>query len=360
MAGTIQRKQLSRPTKPSRFLLCCIGAYALGITALTLLNRLGPERWWVSAMNLYLPQVFWLIPGIMLAAICLAYARRWIWAPLLCSAWIAGPIMGFCWSTQGAQQTPNSASMRIMTWNAKYGLHGTQAQKVLQQDIDKYKPDILLFQDANGLLDGRLGGYFRQWHTYADGQFVIASRLPLAGAEVRSLKLPWEQMTCLRCQVRIGPSVITVYNVHLESPRHGLNAIRSARKQPWYLPEAIRKLEGNVYTRLSQARMLRDFVRRESGPVIVAGDLNSPDNSLVCAELRETGLRDAFAEGGRGYGYTYGHLLLKNRLPGLRASWMRIDHILISSHFETVRAWTGTGEASDHRPVIADLILKQL
>lgn len=345
--------------KTSRFLLTCISAYALIIAALTLLNRLGPERWWFSAMNLYLPQVFWLIPGVILTAICLVSVRRWTWVPLLCVGWVAGPIMGFCWSTHGSQQTTGNASLRIMTWNSKYGLHGNLAHRALEYDIDEYRPDILLFQDANGLLDGTLGRYFQKWHTYTDSQFVIASRFPLTGVEVRSLKLPWEQMTCLRCQVRIGPTVITVYNVHLESPRHGLNAIRAARKQPWYLPKAIQQLEGNVYPRLTQARILRDFILRERGPVIVAGDLNSPDSSLVCAELRDVGLHDAFAEGGRGYGYTYGHFLLKNRLPRLRISWMRIDHILMSSQFETVRAWTGTGEASDHRPVIADIFLKQ-
>jgi endonuclease/exonuclease/phosphatase family metal-dependent hydrolase len=50
---------------------------------------------------------------------------------------------------------------------------------------------------------------------------------------------------------------------------------------------------------------------------------------------------------------------LKHRMPTFNVSWMRIDHIMMSSHFQSRDCWTGTGEASDHRPVIADLVLGQ-
>ena len=346
-------------SKTSRYLFVCICAYISIISALTILNRLGPDRYWFSALNLYLPQVFWLIPGFILTVICLVMARRWTWAPLLCIAWIAGPIMGFCWPQHGSSQASDGALIRIMTWNAKYGKYGKYGALALTYDIDKNRPDVILFQDAPCLLNGPLGSYFQKWNTHAHGQFVVASRFPLSGVEVRSITLPWEKLTCLRCQIRVGSNNITLYNVHLESPRRGLNAIRSARKELWYMPDAIQQMESNVFTRLMQARMLKELILREKGPVIVAGDLNSPDTSMVCASLRNAGLHDAFAEGGRGYGYTYGHLLLQRKLPWMRASWMRIDHIMMSSRFETRRSWTGTGETSDHRPVIADIILKR-
>ena len=137
----------------------------------------------------------------------------------------------------------------------------------------------------------------------------------------------------------------------------GLNALRVIRKKPRYLPGAIQQLENNVEARFTQAQALSEYLRQEIGPVIVAGDLNSPDDSRVCATLRSAGLHDAFAQGGKGYGYTYGHFLLQHRLPAFDFSWMRIDHIMMSSQFQSRRCWTGTGKASDHRPVIADLVL---
>ena len=75
--------------------------------------------------------------------------------------------------------------------------------------------------------------------------------------------------------------------------------------------------------RVNQAQVLRKILAGEKGPVLVAGDLNSPDASLLGAGLREAGFHDAFAEAGKGYGYSYGHQLLKHRLP-LNLSWMRI------------------------------------
>jgi endonuclease/exonuclease/phosphatase (EEP) superfamily protein YafD len=162
----------------------------------------------------------------------------------------------------------------------------------------------------------------------------------------------------VRTQLQVGGTSVTLYNVHLESPRWGLNALREVKNKPWYLPKAIQQFENNVENRFIQIHALQEYVRQEQGPVIFVGDLNSPDSSQVCSTLRTVGLHDAFAEGGKGYGYTYGHFLLQQRMPTLKFSWMRIDHIMMSSHFQSRHCWAGTGTASDHRPVIADLFLK--
>jgi endonuclease/exonuclease/phosphatase (EEP) superfamily protein YafD len=158
--------------------------------------------------------------------------------------------------------------------------------------------------------------------------------------------------------MRIGPTVVSLYNVHFKTPRRSLNAFREARRQPWYLPKAINSFDNNVTLRLVQATSMLEYLNREPGPVILTGDLNAPDASMVCATLRGAGLHDAFAERGKGYGFTYGHFLLRHRLPWLRVSWMRIDHVMVNSRFVTRSCRAGSGRASDHRPVIADLILK--
>jgi len=85
--------------------------------------------------------------------------------------------------------------------------------------------------------------------------------------------------------------------------------------------------------------------------LIVGGDLNAPPASLASRTLTDSGLVDAFAAGGRGYGYTFGHSLR------LRRSFLRLDRILVSRHFAVVAAHVGSATGSDHRPVIADLVL---
>jgi len=71
----------------------------------------------------------------------------------------------------------------------------------------------------------------------------------------------------------------------------------------------------------------------------------------VIQALLAVGLRDAFASAGRGWGFTYGHTLRP------RVSFLRIDHVLVSDDVAAVRSFVGGKEASDHRPVIADLRL---
>ena len=135
---------------------------------------------------------------------------------------------------------------------------------------------------------------------------------------------------------------LTLITAHLESPRLGLNA---ARREGL---DGIDTWKHSHEVRLAQARALAG-IRVPAGPLVLAGDLNAPDASAAVQSLLARGLRDAFASAGRGYGYTYGHTLR----PAF--SFLRIDHILVSPQIEVVRCFTGDTEASDHRPVIADL-----
>ena len=326
--------------------------YAVTLAVITGVNLRGAEQWWPGALNLYLPQAFWAVPALPLLAASRAAGWRWALLPALCLVWVCGPIMGLRWS---AQTPPGPGqSFRILTCNAKYGLRDTRE---LLDDIDRYQPQVVLLQDADGFMRGPLGAFFKGWQVRASSQFVIASRLPLSAAEFRWVATPAGRQAYYRCQVKLGGTAVTLYAVHFQSPRDSLNAFRTERNGRFQLLDGSAELEQNAALRLEQARGLRGLVQAESDPVIIAGDLNSADPSRVCATLREAGLRDAFDAGGRGYGYTYGHFLLHHRLPWLRLSWMRIDHIMLSPRLRAWRCWVGTSKASDHRPVIADFSL---
>jgi len=334
------------------WLLGLFFCYTALLAALTIMNRLGADRWWPGAFNLYLPQVIWLFPGVLLLLLWIKVAWRSVYLPLLCVAWVLGPIMGFCWHLPPAPECTTDVHLRVMTWNIHYGRHDQFALLALMDDIDRNHPDIVFLQAAGQLLNGPLGYFFRNWNVQSKGEYIIASRIPLSKIENPPDPLSGKKANCLRCRLQIGSALTTLYNVHFESPRDGLGAIVAARKNPDAAPEAIAKFEKNVATRLNQAQTVGELISREQSPVIIAGDFNSSDSSLVCANLRKLELHDAFAEGGEGYGYTYGHFLLPQHI-----SWVRIDHVMLSSQIRAQRSWTGTWEASDHRPVIADLVL---
>jgi len=340
----------------SRWLVWLTLVYVALLIALALLNWGGAERFWPGALNLYLPQILWALPGVMLALLFFKLDRSLTWLPMLCVLWVLGPVMGLSFALPAPRPAPGSLPLRVMTWNIKYGYYEVAP---LLEELARRDPDVVFFQDAVGCLKGPLGEYFKNWQVRSSGQYLIASRYPLSGAKLHELpSSSQKQESFLTCQMRIGPYPVSLYNVHLKTPRRSLNAFRTARRDPWYLPEAIDYFHRNVTLRLVQAATLRASLGKERGPVIVAGDLNAPEASLVCATLRDAGLRDAFSERGTGYGFTYGHFLFKHRLPWFKLSWMRIDHIMVNAGIVTRRCSSGSGRASDHRPVIADLIVK--
>lgn len=348
---------VKRHHKTPTWFFTLIFVYLVILVVLSVLNHAGADRWWFGALNQYLPQMIWAIPGMIVAAISLKVAWRWTWVPLLGIVWVAVSLMGFCWPLHAATKLPGSLPLRVMTWNVKYGSHDKLALMTIMNEIDRNNPSVVLLQDASGMLSGILGDYFSTWNVCSEGQYIIASRLPLSLLPVKKISVSGGESFCIRTELQLSGTVIALYNVHFRSPRDGLDSMRVVKENPKDLPNAIQKLEDNVKARLIQVRTLQELVRQDSGPVIIAGDLNSPDASQVCATLRDTGLHDAFAEGGKGYGYTYGHFLLQNRFPSQTISWMRIDHIMMSSQFHSRNCWVGTGRASDHRPVIADLVI---
>lgn len=341
--------------KAGTWLLVINGCYAAFLAALTVLNWTGADRFWPGALNCYLPQFIWAVPGLLLAYLQYKTGRHGLWLPLFCVAWVLGPIMGFSWPASRGPAPGQPVPLRVMTWNVKYGSYRLSP---VMAEINRWHPDLVLFQDAIGSLEGPLGLYFAGWQLFSHGQFLIASRLPLSGLEVRELPRYGEGQEYLHCRLRVGRAEVSLYNVHFKTPRRSLNAFREARHEPWYLPVAVDTFGHNIETRLLQAQTVGAALKGERGPVLLAGDLNATESSRPVTTLREAGLRDAFSAAGWGYGFTYGHQLFKYRLPWFRASWMRIDHILASPHFVIRRCWTGTGSTSDHRPVIADLELR--
>lgn len=331
----------SRPRPVSPWLVLPTGVYLAFLALLTWVNAAGPERWWWSTINLYAPQAVWAVPGLLLAAASLRWGRRLLWLLGPALLWLAGPLMGFSLPL-GRGSDAGRARLRVMTFNVKWGERGTSG---LQGEILGARPDVLLCQDANGLPEEFLPGTLPGWTIRSAGQYVVASHLPLDEMELRTLPLPDGRWRYARCRLRVGGFSVTLYNVHFRTPRDAWTSIRYAGKK------GIPGVEENARTRLWQAERIMEDTRAETGPVLIAGDLNAPMQSLVLRTLTTAGSRDAFSESGFGYGYTYGHTFRT------RHSCVRIDHLMLSRHWQALRCWTGGAEASDHRPVIADLAL---
>ncbi|MGI4787639.1 MAG: endonuclease/exonuclease/phosphatase family protein [Janthinobacterium lividum] len=316
------------------------GIYVLLLAALTLSNSIGPERWWLGSLNLYLPQWPWAIPGglLLLLTLCL---RRWKLCALNFSGllWVFGPIMGFSTGGLHPSVAGTGTPIRVMTYNVKWSSRDGHA---ISEDIARYHPDLLQMQDSSGVMLGEVGQALKGWNVRIDGQYLIASPHPLPALESRDISFDGSDHHCVRYLLKIGGRTVTVYDVHLLSPREGLMSVGHSQTEG---------MSENADYRQEEALRLAGYVNQEQGPVVLTGDLNAPVQSLVCRSLFDAGLRDAFSEAGVGYGYTYG------RFTHVGQPYVRIDHIMVSKQWQVTRCTVGNEIGSDHCPVIADLVL---
>lgn len=96
-----------------------------------------------------------------------------------------------------------------------------------------------------------------------------------------------------------------------------------------------------------QTAALLGRMERLQDPTVLAGDFNSARDAAIHTRLRRT-LQDAFEVAGLGPGFTR---LLGGLVP------LRIDYIYASEAFGVRRAVIPHVDCSDHRPVVADLVL---
>lgn len=339
--------QLKAPAnhRAARWIVGLVVVGALGLSATTLW---GHQRLWWMELVRYVPYPIHLVVVLGATAVSLRLGWRWRAAALLASVLVPAVIMEPAW---GRGDT-GSHRVRVMTYNIKAYLavartdgYSRIAWEVLQAD-----PDILVLQDAKHLIDPDeevpppMRAVLRDRQVYANREYVVVSRFPLRDCAAHDSPYGDEQDGYVRCALTVSGTTVDLVAVHFLSPRDGLNATRRlGRFDHW---------EHNFMHRLSQAdKLADDIVAMPRRPLIVAGDLNAPEGSPIVGTLLDTGLRDAFSAAGQGWGYTHGHALR----PGI--SFLRIDHILVSGSLGVRNCYVGGKEGSEHRPVIADLLL---
>lgn len=96
------------------------------------------------------------------------------------------------------------------------------------------------------------------------------------------------------------------------------------------------------------AKMIRDSITKYNLPTIICGDMNDFQYSRAVKTMMGNDLKNVWWEKGLGYGMTYNKYRLK----------LRIDHILISGHFEAVGVDIPHLRFSDHYPIVSDLKFK--
>ncbi len=319
------------------------------VAALALGFRYGGNTMWWLEIARYVPFPFYLVPALLLVACAWPLGWRWRTLAALAPAIVATELMGLCLGT------PDSGSVRLrfMTYNIKAYIarKAPEGFARLGWEIASQDADVIVMQDANPIstqdapLPEPLRAALKGRTVFHDDQYIVASRYPMSQCGLGDMSMPDEQARFVHCTLTVAGRDIDLFSAHFVSPREGLNAARGETAG------GLLEWEENFQARSAQSIQLAAAVSRSTRPVILAGDLNADERSPIVRRLLAVGLRDAFSSSSLGYGYTLGHDLK----PGF--SFLRIDHVLVGPDIGVSDCATGGKEASQHRPVICNLLV---
>lgn len=297
------------------------------------------ERWWPAAILTYLPQLpLGTATVLLLLAASLKRRGRAIVMNLaVLASFVVGP-MGY--QFRSPRQTQGSP-FRVMTYNIHGGTYGVDG---VVETIRREAPDVVCLQEA-GLetpaASARLEAAIRKGLSGYEGRryetLMLMTRRPLLAIQAGRLLEGRATRPMVEAIIEVDGTLVTVVDVHflLSTP---LSRIRSVGVRGyWRNAIDIRERQAD--------QMLKELVGWDL-PLVVCGDLNTPPRGRVYERLAGHG-RDAVGEVGRGFCYTF-----PAYLPALR-----IDYVWLGPGVLANACRTPASRASDHLPVVVDLVI---
>jgi len=238
-----------------------------------------------------------------------------------------------------------------MSYNIRSGngdLDGTAAairasapDVVALQEVDVHWAERSNFVDEASVLGARLGMQVR---------FARIYKLPGASAA----QLPREFGVALLSRypiVRFRDDTLTRLSTQesnpVPAPMPGLlEATIDVHGTPVRVFNTHLDYRSDPGVRRRQVAEMLAYIGAPSAPTLVFGDMNAPPDAPELQPLLHR-LRDAWAAVSDSAGFTY---------PA-EAPSKRIDYVLVSPHFQVRDASVPATQASDHRPVVVDLVL---
>lgn len=310
----------------------------LTCAALAMIYRLAGDTTWWGTVFLYAGRWPWLALPLALLPAAILWRRSMFLPIALAVLLVVGPVMGGAVSLRSVVARPEATPvLRVLTYNLEGG-------RIVAFNLDallrESQPDMAGFQECGSGIREELQK-LREWtvvDTSGSG-LCFLSRFPL---DSTVLVMPAEAFrqaggaaSAARYLVRTPGGTVAAFNLHLETPRHGVEFLFS---DPARAPAEI---AGNTLLRQTESRAVRRWVDSTSGPRIVMGDFNLPAESAIFRQYWGD-LEDAWAGGGNGFGFTKDNGWIK----------VRIDHILATEELTVVSAKVLRDYGSDHLPVL--------
>ncbi len=311
--------------------------------------------WWPVTLFLFSPRWVLALPLLVLVPLTLITWLRMTAVYLIHGLIILFAILGYrvCWTSEG--NSPHQQVLRVLTCNLGGGnVNSDQLVKL----ASSHNIHVLVLQECPPSVSVPV---FQQlgWAHRQEANVAIGSSFALGELQVlaRRSSAHYNAVVALACSLRMpsaslashtGDSdlrasrTVQVVNVHLPTFRE---ALAKARRFAWDGGTEFAKVTSQYR---DSVEYLQRQIRTLDGPLVIAGDFNAPVES---AYLRDywSDYRNAFSQVGTGFGYT----------KYTRVHGIRIDHVLVDSHWTIESARVKDGLGGDHRPVLVELALNR-
>ncbi len=357
------------------FIICSLAPY------------MHPGDWWFTGfLGLSFPYLLFFL--LCIIGLSLLFKRKWAILPVL--ALLIGSktvLLHFPLRTaHDFNYRKATSSVRVMSWNLRHFIpfeekyfkpDGLSHQKKVLDQVKKYAPDIICFQEftsmpGEGLNDPmriikeQLGYRYSQFAgadifgTQQYSGIAIFSKFPILNGGV--IPYPASDFdnteSTVYADLLIAEDTIRVYSIHLQSFGFGareyqtINEVNEDREIPVLASrQLLSKMRNTFYWHGVQADFISRTLAASPYNSIIAGDLNDVPGSYAYARVKDD-RKDAFLEQGIGLGptFTSSSSSLLQHIPTLR-----IDYIFHPASFKTLQFTRGQEKLSDHALLVADL-----
>lgn len=236
-------------------------------------------------------------------------------------------------------------SLRVMTWNAHFLNKNSAA---FFATVAAEQPDLIAIQELGAPLAEAISTQLRERFPYQElyparspAGMAILSRYPFVTTTPPDFS-PVSGCNCHLVTIDLAGQVITLINTHPWPPKTGLTGGGTfefdTTNQDQIFDQLLRRIE------------------QAASPLLVVGDLNTMPIQANYRRMTQV-LQDAYVTSGVGPASTFP--VARNNQSWLRQPLLRIDYIFYDQAWQGQKTWVGTIAGSDHRYVMADLVLGQ-
>lgn len=328
--------------RPRKFLQRLTILNAAVLVLLYILEARVAERHWLTTLITYAPQQLFGAPTALLLLWSLVRRnRRFAAANAVVAGSFALTLLGFNIPIH-AGRTAKGPSVRVMTYNTHHGLAGVNR---IARDVRSIRPDLVCFQETNPIgrrpdplpqLEQALPG----WHCASFSELAVFSKWPILGHELH-MSSAHGYRVFLQVDLQVRGRRLSVICLHLDTAMKPESLANHRGRLSSYL-------RGTADIRSLQVSELLHVTRHMRGPLIIAGDFNTPPRGRTYGRMAGK-FQDCFRRAGWGPGYSF-----RSDLPV-----MRIDYIWAGRGVTPCACNAPALAGSDHRPVVADIILAQ-